>query len=69
MILIAVAGPLVAAFAWYLSLNIRGLAHLRRRDVPIVAARRAYEPPMADKPLDTAARALIRELHTATPTT
>jgi hypothetical protein len=69
MILIAVAGPLVAAFAWYLWVNVRGLAHLRRRDVPVVAAPRAYEPPMSDKPLDSAARALIRELHTATPRT
>ena len=67
--MIAVAGPIITAFAWYLWANVRGLADLRRRDVPVVAARRIYAPPVADKPLDTAARALIRELHASTPTT
>ena len=67
MILIAVAGIVTAAFAWYLWANVRGLAQLRRAELPVVAHRRAYAAPLADKPLDTSARALIRELHGATP--
>ena len=69
MILIAMAGVSAAAFAWYLWANVSGLAHLRRTEIPVVEPRRAYAPPLSDKPLDTSARALIRELHGATPTT
>jgi hypothetical protein len=69
MILIAMAGVSAAAFAWYLWANVCGLADLRRREIPVVEARRAHAPPLSAKPLDTTARALIRELHAATPTT
>jgi hypothetical protein len=46
---------------------VRGLAGLRRSEVAPVPARRDHEPPPAEKPLDTTARALIRELRAATP--
>jgi hypothetical protein len=69
MIVLAVAGVSVAAFAWYLWANVCGLADLRRREAPIVEALRVYAPPPVAKPLDTTARALIRELRAATPTT
>lgn len=65
--MIAVAGLFIAAFAWYLWANVKELAHLRRTEVPVVEPRRSYAAPLADKPLDTSARALIRELHGATP--
>ena len=66
MIVLGVAGLFVAVFGWYLFANVRGLQQLRRIDP--VPTGRAYEPPLADKPLDSTARALIRELHSATPT-
>jgi hypothetical protein len=69
MILMAVSGPFIARFAWCLWVNLRGLAQLRRTETPVVSAQRAYAAPLADKPLDAPARALLRELHAATPTT
>ena len=63
MILTTVAGVCAAAFAWYLWVNVRGLARLRRREAPVVISRRTYAPLLPDKPLDTSARALMRELH------
>jgi len=67
LMLIVVAGPVVAAFMWYLWANVKGLTNLRRTDARVVVPRRTYTAPLPDKPLDTSARALIRELHGATP--
>ena len=67
MIVTAVAGLVSAAFGWYLWVNARGLARLRRIEGPVVVARHAHVPPLEDKPLDTKARELIRELRAATP--
>ena len=67
MMLIVVAGPVVAAFVWYLWANVKGLTNLRRTDATVFVPRRTYTAPLPDKPLDTSARALIRELHGATP--